>query len=351
MPFASVFSDARTAAFLALCLVPLWSPGLIAQEPPRTQITFSKSGTARLDLAERLHIGSAGGQHDAFGQIMDATLDSRGRVFVADNSLHAVVVFDSNGKYLTTIGRQGAGPGEFSVAGRLAMDPHDSLFVWDGQLARISVFGPALKFARSIPVSPAWLVTSIAFLPDGRLVLSAFGRGDSFPIRTLGRNGERGAALGPRLNPQDLAGYEASLLGGTIARSRSFLAYSNKSPYAIWILSLDGAVRHVCTGDADWTTPPEKVVEIRNGGQTLHWSRYRHSGRIVAISDSLMLNEIFDPVTDGRTLDLITTDCRLLRRTDLKIPLNVLSVVGSRLLAARTTEFPELVIYDVRVTR
>lgn len=48
------------------------------------------------------------------GEIATFTVEGRGRVFIADRDRTTVHVFDSDGSYLTSLGRKGKGPGEFS---------------------------------------------------------------------------------------------------------------------------------------------------------------------------------------------------------------------------------------------
>jgi hypothetical protein len=81
----------------------------------------------------------------------------------------------------------------------------------------------------------------------------------------------------------------------------------------------------------------------------MQWSKYVHSGKLIAVNDSLLLNEIFDPITNRRVFDLISTSCALLRRTEVSVPLTILNTSGAQLISARTLEYPEVIIYDMRV--
>ncbi len=61
-----------------------------------------------------LTVGVADGPDEyVFGRIVGVVTDSLGRVFAADMQASEVRVFDSVGGFLFTIGRRGAGPGEF----------------------------------------------------------------------------------------------------------------------------------------------------------------------------------------------------------------------------------------------
>jgi hypothetical protein len=74
--------------------------------------------------------------------------DQRGRFILAAATLDQVVVFDSTGALLGRIGRQGAGPGEFSRISYPVVGTGDSIFVADYFLGRLTVIGPDLEISR-----------------------------------------------------------------------------------------------------------------------------------------------------------------------------------------------------------
>lgn len=67
----------------------------------------------------------AGGEDDAvfFGLIQSAAIGEDGNLYVLDGQLSEVHVYDPDGDYLRTIGREGDGPGEFRRAGGLFLLP------------------------------------------------------------------------------------------------------------------------------------------------------------------------------------------------------------------------------------
>lgn len=66
----------------------------------------------------------------ALAQPEAVAVDSTGRVYVADNQIPAIQVYDATGRHLRTIGREGRGPGEFHEIGELAVHG-DTLTVVD----------------------------------------------------------------------------------------------------------------------------------------------------------------------------------------------------------------------------
>jgi hypothetical protein len=99
-------------------------------------------GTA--DLA----IGSLNGEHDQFGTLSGVASDQGGRIFVADADNSTITVFDSTGRYLFNIGREGSGPGEFKGPCCLALDSAGDLWVRDAMNSRYNRYSVEAGSAR-----------------------------------------------------------------------------------------------------------------------------------------------------------------------------------------------------------
>ena len=81
---------------------------------------------------------SAGGVED--GQIMwpsAIALDSDGNVYVSDEALQRISIFDSRGQYLGKWGAKGRGDGEFNRPSCIAFDADDNLLVSDSLNCRV----------------------------------------------------------------------------------------------------------------------------------------------------------------------------------------------------------------------
>jgi sugar lactone lactonase YvrE len=72
----------------------------------------------------------------------DIAFDSQGNVYVLDTGNHRIQKFDTGGKYLTTIGREGQGPGEFQYPQALAIDSKGYLYISDMGNRKIHVLKP-----------------------------------------------------------------------------------------------------------------------------------------------------------------------------------------------------------------
>jgi DNA-binding beta-propeller fold protein YncE len=81
---------------------------------------------------------STGGTGD--GQIMwpvGIALDADERVYISDEALHRISIFDKEGRFLAQWGVQGAGPGAFDRPAGLVFDADQHLLVVDGRNNRI----------------------------------------------------------------------------------------------------------------------------------------------------------------------------------------------------------------------
>ena len=307
-----------------------------------------RKGPPATRLIEVLSIGSLDGTEDAFGRIMDAAMDGRGRIFVADDLSHTVKVFGRDGRFIQAVGGEGDGPGELRSPWGVALDAHDSLYVWDSETGRVSVYSPELTFARSIRVSPAWIVTSLVVPVAGKMVMAAFATGDRYPIKIVDGSGSPVQEAGQRIEaPPYLSGFEGSLLGGYLARLGAGYAYTQKSPYAITFFDDTMRALRVCTGDPEWTTAPSDVVRRTGAGSQLEWNKYRHSASLVRLPDDLLLNTILDPQADKRTLQVVNRNCEIIEEIPLSAPVLPMDGRGDRVLAVRSLDYPELVVYRV----
>jgi hypothetical protein len=97
--------------------------------------------TAELPEIELNHLFTLNEPEGHFFQLISAIdSDSEQRIFVVDQRAHKILVYDRYGDYLTTIGGEGAGPGEFRAILRLMVDKNDRLVVFDMRNNRSVVY-------------------------------------------------------------------------------------------------------------------------------------------------------------------------------------------------------------------
>lgn len=88
-----------------------------------------------------LTIGEVAGQGpDVFGRVTGVTLHRDGRIIVVDGTAGAIQVFEADGRFAFSIGRPGAGPGEFGGPCCPAIDADGRLWIRDGGNARYQAF-------------------------------------------------------------------------------------------------------------------------------------------------------------------------------------------------------------------
>ena len=119
-----------------------------------------------------------------FAAVTSARRMRNGRVLVANTGAYTILVFDSTGRFLTTAGRKGMGPGEFSGTFYLLDGTDDSVAVWDAGTLRWTMFDSAIRMIRATVAgeeafpAPAWvyrgtLVTDAAINDTGAWAVDA----------------------------------------------------------------------------------------------------------------------------------------------------------------------------------
>jgi DNA-binding beta-propeller fold protein YncE len=80
---------------------------------------------------------------DGKGRLYSPTnvaVDRQGRVYVADPGAFCVQVYDTEGKFLRTLGRQGIGPGRFARPRGLAVDHEGRVYIVDAATQVVQLF-------------------------------------------------------------------------------------------------------------------------------------------------------------------------------------------------------------------
>lgn len=82
--------------------------------------------------------------------VRHAVLTASGSVVLATGRVRELREYDARGQLLRTIGRTGAGPGEYRSIDALVAIPGDSLAIYDARLRRITLFGPSRRVVRTV---------------------------------------------------------------------------------------------------------------------------------------------------------------------------------------------------------
>jgi hypothetical protein len=137
----------------------------------------------RVSLEEELVIGKEYGRdEEMFGYIRTITFDGEDNIFVADSYGLTIKVFDQQGKFVKSFGREGNGPGEFSTLDDILWCRFDDiLYIPDRRNNRISKFTPDGKFIEAVKTSKFKIrVMGIAGFEDGRFILTGMRFGGNF---------------------------------------------------------------------------------------------------------------------------------------------------------------------------
>lgn len=122
-----------------------------------------------LAMEADLSIGQDSGKPEyLFSQIGDLAVDGRGNIYAIDSREAAVRVFDRDGGYVRTIGRQGQGPGETQYPVFIQITAQGELAVYDYSAAHMlfySLDGVHLRQKRT-----SRIVYPIGLDPEGRLI-------------------------------------------------------------------------------------------------------------------------------------------------------------------------------------
>lgn len=95
------------------------------------------------DLVPEVRIGVMDGPEEyILGRVTSVAVDDRGRIFVVDRQVPALRVYDAEGRYLRTWGREGGGPGEYARPSAVAALSDGRVLLRDPGNARIQVYDP-----------------------------------------------------------------------------------------------------------------------------------------------------------------------------------------------------------------
>lgn len=169
----------RTLALAALLA------GCEAQTPP-PPVTFADSAGVRVvtnhdgfDVATwalgtpLLELGAVDEGPEQFFRVITARRTPR-HIVVADGGSSEIRVFTSEGRHVTSFGREGDGPGEFRFIRGAWVGPADSIAVWDLRLRRLSFFDADGRFGRSVDIGAGMPNPDVVVLTEeGRSIVSS----------------------------------------------------------------------------------------------------------------------------------------------------------------------------------
>lgn len=142
-----------------VCLFMFWllfaTVGLVAQSPAHlaAAVADADGGLKQLVMQDRTRYGMPSDASDFYLEVpSDTIMDKEGRLYVLDFGAKTVFVWDRDGNYLTNLGREGQGPGEFTFRTKSrSLLSYDGEFVYvvDNSARKIHLFRD-LTYVRTI---------------------------------------------------------------------------------------------------------------------------------------------------------------------------------------------------------
>ena len=208
------------------------------------------SGLTPPSLLEDLVIGASVEAREpiSFQGISDYSsvdVDASGNIYIADAAAFAVIVTDSGGRLVRTLGRKGQGPGEFQSLSALRILPGDRLAVYDRMNGRLSLFDPegGLAGDTSLVTHPSLFTPQI----DSRgnvfgIKLSAKGSFRTMVLLKISSDGTASTPLASvtrRLAPAGSLALFATRLDFRLSPNDE-VVWGNQTDYVLHILDRDG---------------------------------------------------------------------------------------------------------------
>lgn len=218
-----------------------------------------------------------------FGNITSSAASSDGRVFLGDNDQKMIHVFDADGSYIDSFGREGSGPGEFQMIRKIFAD-QNHIHVFDFNQRMVHQFDQhSLRFVRSVSLMGE------SSQPQSRGGV-AMGSGSTFPTNVyLMSNGNYLVTLQDFRNPDLLQTTILSPDGKTVEENRfEFLSEdaktsndrSGRSNQGLFITDFTRATKLALNGNgllfSNWNEHLEFTVFDESGNQLRSFS-YPHT--------------------------------------------------------------------------
>jgi len=141
-------------------------------------------GILKLNLTSPLIIGSETDARYFFTSLREIKVDKKGRIYVLDSKAARIQVYDIAGKFISTIGGKGQGPGEFFAPSSFFVNEKGNIYIYDTMTRKITVFSEDWIYKEFISLNEIAhgkfsvdkkgniLFNTVAFEPDGNMYIS-----------------------------------------------------------------------------------------------------------------------------------------------------------------------------------
>ncbi len=139
----------KAAALTAMALMAA-ACGRTPAEEPGFDPEWAKGVPVRtLTVADSIGV-ELGDSDYVFGQVAGAAWTPAGDIAVMDMKRCAILFYTADGQYLSTLGRQGSGPGEFQLPTSMTWLGDGRLLVTDAMSRKISIFDDSLRYTGAL---------------------------------------------------------------------------------------------------------------------------------------------------------------------------------------------------------
>lgn len=163
----------------------------------------------------------------------DVAFDSRGNIYITDAGHRRVLVFGRNGGFLRSIGRPGAGPGEFTLPVGIDVGDDGRVYVADELAGKVAIFNSRGRLLREFRV----MMPLKPFVFGNRLYLTNYGFVNVYDLdgkKRLERWGKKGRDQG-----------EFDLPAGLAVFNHQSILVADLNNLRVQALGRDGRVRWV----------------------------------------------------------------------------------------------------------
>jgi hypothetical protein len=123
-------------------------------------------GDFAFELAEDLAIGDEKNESYFLPGWVTICIDDQGKIYACDAGNRRVQVYDRNGVFVRTLGRQGQGPGEYAYPSSVHIDDAGNIYVRSSR--SLVVFGPDGLFIKNVPLKT--FLSALILGPGGTIV-------------------------------------------------------------------------------------------------------------------------------------------------------------------------------------
>lgn len=266
-----------TATFLASIL----HPGGLVQAQEAVDLA-GEDRPLTLEIEEVYSVGSMTGEEwETFARITGVGFDADGDLYLLDADNFRVVKVGPDGGFITEMGGEGEGPGEFGMPFALSVTRAGEVRVFDFGYGGFTFFGPDGTFVTSVPMAESSMIfpsgtllshpnggilsaeggtISLRRNPDGRMEfpstrpVSLFSFGDEVEIESVYEGWNPATAEGSpslqttgagdiRIQAPPMRAFDPDLLLGILPDGR--IAVVDSTTYEIKLLRLGGGVQQI----------------------------------------------------------------------------------------------------------